>query len=101
MHQVGPVGERHEPAAGQGERLRVAVQADQRQARVGGEQGGGVPAEPQRGVDEDGRPVAQRRVEQLGDPGQKDGTCLAPAGPPALCVGVLPHRSPPAPRLPV
>ena len=102
MHEVGPVGERHEPAAGQGERLRVAVQADQRQARVRGEQGGGVPAEPQRGVDEDGRAVAERGVEQLGDPGQEDGDVPGPSRPARrVCVGVLPHRSPPAPRLPV
>ena len=92
----------HEPAAGQRERLRVAVQADERQPRVGGEQGGGVAAEPQRGVDEDGRPVAERGVEELGDTGQEDGDVPGPSRPARrIRVGVLPHRSPPAPRLPV
>ena len=99
MHEVGPVGEGDEPPAGQGERLRVAVEADERQPRVGGEQGGGVAAEPQGGVDEDGRPVAESRLEEFGDTGQEDGDVPGPSRPARrIRVGVLPHRSPPAPR---
>jgi hypothetical protein len=64
-----------------------------------GEQGGGVAAEPQRGVDENGRPVTQGGLEELNDTGQEDGDVPGPSRPARrVRVGMLPHRSPPAPR---
>ena len=100
MDEVRAVGEGHQPPPGQRERLRVAVQADQGQPRVRGEQRRGVAAEPERGVDQDGRTVGKCGPEELDDAGQEHRDVPGPSRPARRsCVGVLPHRSPPAPRL--
>ncbi len=64
VHEVGAPGESRQPGAAALERRRVAVEPDEGELRVRLEQRLGVPAQPQRGVDDGGGPVRQRRGEQ-------------------------------------
>ncbi len=88
MHQGGPVAERGEPLPGEAQRLRVAVEPDQPDAGEGGQQRLAVPAEAERGVDDDGAGLGERRGEQVeaapehdGDVQRSHGQRLLPASP--------------------
>ncbi len=65
MDQGGPVRVGGEPAGGELDRERVAVDPDQVQCGVCGEQGLRVAAEAEVGVDDDGCGPGQRGSEQL------------------------------------
>jgi hypothetical protein len=64
VHEPDPAGVRRQPLATAPQRLRVAVEADQRERGMRAEQRRRVPAETERGVHDDGRVVDQGRREQ-------------------------------------
>jgi hypothetical protein len=76
MHQVGTPGVCVQPVTGHSERLRVAVEADQGERRMGVEQRDRVPTKTHRGVEHHGRPARQRGPEQLKAPVQQNGSML-------------------------
>jgi len=73
VHQVHPVAEAREPLSGTGERVGVAVEADEREARVALERRLRVAPETEGGVDEH-RPLAlEGRGQQLEGALEHDG----------------------------
>ncbi|GFG79862.1 hypothetical protein MPRG_31380 [Mycobacterium paragordonae] len=73
MHQGDPVGEGGEPAAGNLQRARVAVESDHAQSRQFGQKQLRMPARTECGVDQDGSgaigvAAGQRRGKQLDTP---------------------------------
>ena len=68
VHQRGAALEGSQPGAGQLERVRVAVDADEVGLGAPVEDGLAVPAEAEGGVDEDGAGALERRRDQRDDP---------------------------------
>ena len=68
VHEVRPAGMGREPVARERERLRVAVDPDERHLRKRLEHGFGVPAEAEGGVDVHGARTGQRGTQQLEAP---------------------------------
>ena len=68
MDRGEPVAERREPLPREPQRLGIAVEPDDLRELAPGEDGLAVPAEPQRGVHEDGALVVQPRVQEGDDP---------------------------------
>ncbi len=64
MREVETLAVRSESLTASRERRRIAVEADQRELRVRGEQRFGVAAEAERRVDDDRRPALESRTEQ-------------------------------------
>ena len=72
MHGGEAVAVRREPLAGQGQRVGVAVDADDPGQRALREDRLAVAAEPEGGVDEDGAVVVERGCQKSDDPVQED-----------------------------
>ena len=72
MHQGGPALEGGQPLAGEVEGVLVAVDPDEAGLGAAVEHGLAVPAETQRGVDEDGAGSLERRRDQRDDPVEQD-----------------------------
>ena len=85
VDEVDARGEAGQPAPAARQRVRVAVEPDEGELRVRGEQRLGVPAEAERGVDDDRRPVGERRGEQGEHPVEQHGDVHGRVGARAGC----------------
>jgi hypothetical protein len=91
VHQVRAVGERGEAPPGQGQGVGVAVETDEGEPRVLGQQRRRVAAETQRRVHQRRGTSGERGREEFGDAGQEHRDVPGPSRP----VRYVLHRSPP------
>ncbi len=86
MHQLHPVAVRGQPGPAPGQCVGVAVDADQVQIGVSGEQRRGMAAKADRGIDDDRGLAGGHRVEQVEDPVEHHGHVVTATS------GQLAHR---------